>query len=303
MSLRSTKISPLSVASALMALLLWPAAVVAVDLAERHLVVTSTDLSQVHPISVWRLPALFPITVTAEWHKVRHLASARALRADRFLWRQMHVDDWDRVPSPLREQALRRMFTRHAALLSAPDRWEMMTAHDWDAVPHPVRVVAFVRMLEHWRAYYDLGAAHGLPARLTNDTIAAIVMAESYFEHRSLNVNQWGNRDLGLAAASDSARRRLSKLHAAGVVDFTLQAEDYFNPWHATRFVVVWTSRLLDRLDGDLDRVIGAYHRGERNAADEKGLKYRADVERRRRFFQDRASGPPTWRYVWSLAG
>jgi hypothetical protein len=302
MRLSRHRIPPLVATSSVVALLAWPAGLVAIDVAERQLEDTSIDLSRVPGSPVWSTPLLIPITVTAEWEKVQHVVSARALRADRFLWQRMHLDDWDRVPSPLREESLRAIFTRYEGLLASPRRWQHMTAADWDDVPHPVRIVAFVRMLEHWRAYYDLGAAHNLSPRLVADTLAAIVMAESYFEHRSTNTNQWGNRDLGLAAASDRAREKLGELYAAGRVDFTLSHDDYFNPWHATRFVAVWMQMLLSRLDGDLPVAIGAYHRGERNARDDKGTQYLADVERRRAFFLDRASGPPAWRYLWSGA-
>jgi hypothetical protein len=174
-----------------------------------------------------------------------------------------------------------------------------MCTEDWDDVPHPMRVLAYRHMLEYWRGYYGVGDAHGLPPRLTADTLAAIVMSESWFEHRAVNTNPWGNRDLGVAQASDQARLRLAALFEDGQVDFQLSDAQYFNPWYGTRFVAVWVAMLLDDLDGDLEAAVRGYHRGATRAARGEGEEYLQTVERRRRLLRGEA-GEEGWAYLRS---
>lgn len=222
-----------------------------------------------------------PIRVTADWAKVPLVTTYDALTRDVTLWRWMHVDDWDTVPFPVRRHALHTMLARHAGLLDDPARWEQMDAGAWDWVPQPVRVVAFRRMIEYWVDYYQVGVAHALPREVITNTLTAIVMSECYFEHRAVNENPWGNRDLGVAQASDGARVRLAKMYDKGDVDFQIADEHYFNPWYGTRFVAVWMRMLLEQVDGDLDTAVRAYHRGKRRALRGEGEEY-LDIVRRR---------------------
>ena len=128
-----------------------------------------------------------------------------------------------------------------------------MHARDWDLVPQPMRTVAYRQMVAYWAGYYDVGGRYGLPPRLVADTLAAIVMSESWFNHRGIFVNRDGSRDIGLAGASDFARERVRQLHKLGLVDVQLADVDYYNPWVATRFVAIWMTLLLDEAAGDLD--------------------------------------------------
>ena len=152
----------------------------------------------VRVIDVYRLivdDTPVPVTVTAGWEKVTEWTTHEAVRSDPTLWRRMHVDDWDGVPSPLRERALESMLTRYRSVLASPSTWDRMGAADWDLIPQPIRALAYRHMTEYWAGYYDVGGAYAIPRGLMADTLAAIIMSESWFEHRAENRNAWGNRD------------------------------------------------------------------------------------------------------------
>lgn len=237
------------------------------------------DAVDVYALCVDATPV--PLTISAGWQKVPYVATAAQVRSDVTLWLRMHFEDWDTVPASLRAEGLDAMFARYRDLLATPRVWDGMTADDWDRVPQPVRALAFRRMAAYWSGHYRLGADHGIAPRTAADAVAAVLMTESWFEHRAVNVNRWGNRDLGLAQAADATRARMSRLHRAGVVDVHFQDEDYFDPWKATRFAVLWMGLLLDETGGDLDAAIRAYHRGTRRALQGEGEAYLETTRRR----------------------
>ncbi len=261
-----------------------------------------TTLPHVRAVDI---PALFvdatPVTIlhNTSAGEERWPATADDIRLNLTLWRRMHLADWNSVPERLRQEGLDRLLLRYRHVLLSPRVWDGMQPDDWDLVPQPVRTIAYRHMAAYWAGYYDVGGKYDLPPGAVADVLAALIMTESWFDHRGLLVNADGSRDIGLGGASDYARERLRQLHAKGLADVGPADADYDNPWVATRFVALWMSLMLDEADGDLDLAIRAYHRGITAANDEYGVAYLAIVQRRlSRFIQNR-DGPPAWDYVW----
>jgi len=243
-------------------------------------------------------------TMTVNWSKVPVASTAEQLTSNPLFWRNMHFDDWDRLPPDIRRLALDRMTERHRRAGAGPAVWSRLDAWHWDMVPQPLRAVLFPQMIRYWANSYGLTRIYHLDPERVVATLNAVMMAESWFEHRGINVNPWGNRDLGLGGCSNRCRRILGDMAEAGDLDFALGDDDYFNPWHATRALVVWFGLELIRAEGDLSLAIRAYHRGFETASSsrDEGAEYLANVLRLR----DRYFGPqvesPTWQAlrVWA---
>lgn len=233
-----------------------------------------------------------------EWKSKPVVVTAEEVRTDVHLWRRMFFYNWDLIGLPLREEGLEAMHRRFRHVLRGPEVWESMDADGWDLVPQAMRGMAVLGMIGCWVAHYRPGEQYDLPLEAVSDRLQAIAMLESWFQHRAVNENTDGSRDLGIAQASDYARSRIRVLHVRGRSDFGLAEDDYSDPWKATRALVYWFSLILDEVRGDLDRATGGYHVGSRRSRGPRARAYRNEVKRLEEAYVHGPSRSPSWEWL-----
>jgi hypothetical protein len=162
--------------------------------------------------------------------------------------------------------------------------------------------MAYIQMVKYWSGYYQVGTRFGLPRGTVTNTMNAIVMAESWFEHRGSHTNPGGDRDIGLGGSSEYCRRTIQRLARDGAIDFTLEEHDYFDPWQATRVVAVWFELMLQEANGDLELAVRSYNRGWPLARRGEGEVYLANVKRLRRRYIRNEDGSPAWHSLFDRA-
>ncbi|MGE0039996.1 MAG: transglycosylase SLT domain-containing protein [Vicinamibacterales bacterium] len=241
------------------------------------------------------------VIVPAGWEKIALPMTVDAFERSPALWTSLRIEDWDQLPPTVRGYGLRRMAEADARLLASPARWPAMTAEDWDPVPQPVRAAAYLQMVAEWYDHYGVGQAWDLSRDQVLPTMQAVMMAESWFEHRAVAAGE-DNQDLGLAQCSDYCRDTLARLAKQGRVDFAIGDADHLNPWNSTRVLVTWFALMLDEARGDLDEAVRAYHAGISDARRNGARDYAETVERRRRYLEGE-TGSPTWAFVRAIAG
>ena len=294
---RIPRMSTIGVTTGMAAMLLSLA--VAADSWHRTSTFASIPAAIGHAGPLFDAPVAMPITVTSAGQTAPWVTTDQELRDSVEMWKRMHLADWNAVPAPWRDQALDKMLARYRHVLNDPSSWDAMNALDWDAVPQPIRTVAYRRMIAYWSGFYAVGAEFDLPSGTVAETLAAIVMSESWFDHRARAPNRDGTWDVGLGQASLYARERLRELHAEGLVDASFSEDDSFNPWRATRFVALWMLLMIEEANGDLDRAVRAYNRGIGDAGDSFGADYLAAVHRRLTRYIRNVDAPASWDFVW----
>jgi hypothetical protein len=278
---------------------LWIALVGAADRWLRTTTIESLPATVEPAAHLFDDPVAISITVSTAGQTAPWVTTDHELRESVEMWKRMHLADWNGVPGPLRSQALDNMMRRYRQILNNPKAWDRMAALDWDAVPQPIRTIAYRRMTGYWSGFYGVGSKFGLASATVSETLAAIVMSESWFDHRARSMNRDGTWDVGLGQASPFARQRLRELLASGHVDAALSEEEYFDPWMATRFVALWMKLMIEESHGDLDLAVRAYNRGSADAMDGRGADYLAAVQQRLARFIRNRDAPPSWDYLW----
>lgn len=158
--------------------------------------------------------------------------------------------------------------------------------------------MAFLAMAGRIAQRHEVGREVAVPGRVAADTLGAIVMVESWFEHRSESLDVLGNRDLGLTQLSDYARDTLTRLRDRGALPVPVPDGDWLRPVTSISGGAAWLHLMLREADGDVALAVRAYRRGIAAARRGEGAAYADNVERKVRRHVRNRGAPPTWDYL-----
>jgi hypothetical protein len=135
-----------------------------------------------------------------------------------------------------------------------------MGLEEWQKLPVPIRKSAAYRMIWEW-TYQRSPERHGLSQAEAARILASIGLVESLLDLDKIsNHNEiTGNEDRGYMQISDMARRELHRVAEFR----TYKAKDYYQPWVSIQAgSYFFFNKLMDRAGGDVQRAIGMYNAG-----------------------------------------
>lgn len=226
-------------------------------------------------------------TITVSWKKIPFTVTARDIDHNGIFWRNAYISDWDVVPKDPREKGLQKMLEKYGVFIQNEVVWEKMTRSDWDTVPQPIRSMAFMKMLNYWSSVH-------VSKPDDTDTLKAIVMGESWFEHNAVN-EQRGNKDVGLSQASDYARKAINRIYKRNMIE-----EDYLDPFKATEAATLWFSRMLQEVRGDRNLAVRAYNKGIGRARNGDGTEYLENTDRIRNEYIRNMGNSSSWQFLYT---
>ena len=207
--------------------------------------------------------------ITAGGFKLPFKAVRSDVESNGFFWRNAYIDDWDLLPADARERGLEKLMEKYKGFLFDAGKWSEMNASSWDYVPPPVRTIAYMNMIDYWSRHYNGGKKFGMSTKEFAGLVKAIVKAESWYEHRAINRNPDGTKDLGLSHLTDCSRKSISNLFGKNYT-----GKDYLNPLVGTEAAVLWFSQMLNESNGDVKQAVRAYNKGTAKAREGEGAEY-----------------------------
>lgn len=194
---------------------------------------------------------------------------------------EMPIKAWSVIPPGMIEEEMSKLYDRYSELINNRDAWKCMNIDAWSRVHAPARIAAFSEMVDFWVDYYGAGKKSGISKKEMSNTLNAIMIGESYFDHTATN-----RGDYGVSQISTATRATMKKWFKNGRkngIDFNFGDRDYMNPYNSIRAGVWLFSEILENeAGGDLKLAIGAYNAGIRDAKKKtkRAMRYQKGIER-----------------------